>query len=211
MKGQVMEVRFGPDGLVPVVVQDAGDDAVLMLGWADAEALRRTAAERRAWFWSRSRRAYWRKGETSGNTLEVVDLRIDCDHDAVLYRVRARGPACHTGRRSCFHHAEDGSIVETPAADDLGAVLASLREVIRDRGQRNPEGSYVASLLRQGPARVAQKVGEEGVEVAVASLAEPHARQVAEVADLVFHTLVLMEAAGIEAAEVAAELRARQR
>lgn len=206
-----MEVRFGPDGLVPVVVQDAGDDAVLMLGWADAEALRRTAAERRAWFWSRSRRAYWRKGETSGNTLEVVDLRIDCDHDAVLYRVRARGPACHTGRRSCFHHAEDGSIVETPAADDLGAVLASLREVIRDRGQRNPEGSYVASLLRQGPARVAQKVGEEGVEVAVASLAEPHARQVAEVADLVFHTLVLMEAAGIEAAEVAAELRARQR
>ncbi len=206
-----MDIEFGPDGLVPVVVQDAGDGAVLMLGYADAEALRRTAAERRAWFWSRSRREYWRKGETSGHTLEVLEVRHDCDRDAVLYRVRASGPTCHTGRRSCFHFAEDGSVVAPPAADELGAVLVALRATIADRRLRNPDGSYVAGLLRAGPARVAQKVGEEGVEVAVASLGEPHDRQVAEVADLLFHTLVLMESAAIPADEVAAELRRRSK
>jgi phosphoribosyl-ATP pyrophosphohydrolase/phosphoribosyl-AMP cyclohydrolase len=204
-----VEVAFGPDGLVPVVVQDAGDGAVLMLGYASAEALRRTAQERRAWFWSRSRQALWRKGETSGNTLEVVDIRLDCDQDAVLYRVRAQGPTCHTGKRSCFHFAEDGSEVDPPAADALGPVLTALAAAVRDRHTRNPEGSYVAGLLRSGPARVAQKVGEEGVEVALSSLAEPHDRQVSEVADLLFHTLVLMESAGIAADEVAAELRGR--
>jgi phosphoribosyl-ATP pyrophosphohydrolase/phosphoribosyl-AMP cyclohydrolase len=206
-----MDVVYGPDGLVPVVVQDAGDGAVLMLGYANAEALVRTVAERRAWFWSRSRQALWRKGETSGNTLEVLEIRADCDRDAVLYRVRAAGPTCHTGRRSCFHHAEDGSVVEPPPVDELGAVLAALRATIHDRRVRDPEGSYVAGLLRSGPGRVAQKVGEEGVEVAVASLGEPHERQVAEVADLLFHTLVLMESAGIAPEEVAAELRARMR
>ncbi len=204
-----VDIEFGPDGLVPVVVQDAGDGAVLMLGYANAEALARTAAERRAWFWSRSRREYWRKGETSGNTLEVLDIRFDCDRDAVLYRVRAHGPTCHTGRRSCFHFAEDGAVVAPPAADELGSVLVALRATIHDRRLRNPAGSYVAALLNSGPARVAQKVGEEGVEVAVASLGEPHDRLVAEVADLLFHTLVLMESAGIPADEVAAELRGR--
>ncbi|HVB10855.1 MAG TPA: bifunctional phosphoribosyl-AMP cyclohydrolase/phosphoribosyl-ATP diphosphatase HisIE [Bacillota bacterium] len=206
-----VEVEFGPDGLVPVVVQDAGDGAVLMLGYANAEAIARTLAERRAWFWSRSRQAFWRKGETSGNTLEVLDVRADCDRDAVLYRVRAHGPACHTGKRSCFHFAEDGSVVEPPAADVLGGVLTALAATIRDRHLRNPENSYVAGLLRLGAARVAQKVGEEGVEVALSSLAEPHDRQVSEVADLLFHTLVLMESVGIEADEVAAELRGRVR
>jgi len=171
------------------IVQDAADGRVLMLAWMDAEAERLTRETGEAWFWSRSRQQLWRKGETSGNTLAVEEIRDDCDGDALVLRVRPAGPACHTGSRSCF----------APA----------LWRTIKEREQERPEGSYVVSLLDAGIARCAQKVGEEAVEASVAAVAGDRAGLVAEAADLVFHLYVLLAAAGVDVAEVEDELAAR--
>ncbi len=175
--------------LKPAIVQDAGDGRVLMLAWMDPEAERLTRATGEAWFWSRSRQQLWRKGETSGNTLAVEEIRDDCDGDALLLRVRPAGPACHTGARSCF----------APA----------LWRTIMERKAERPEGSYVASLLDAGVARAAQKVGEEGVEVGLAAVSGDRDAVVAEAADLVFHLYVLLAAADVELAEVEDELERR--
>ncbi len=172
--------------LRPAIVQDGESGRVLMLAWMDAEAERRTRATGEAWFWSRSRQELWRKGATSGNTLAVEELRDDCDGDALLLRVRPAGPACHTGSVSCF--------------------APWLWRVIAERAKERPPGSYVASLLEEGVAACARKVGEEGVEAAVAALGESDERVVAEVADLWFHSYVLLAARGLDAADVEAEL-----
>jgi phosphoribosyl-ATP pyrophosphohydrolase/phosphoribosyl-AMP cyclohydrolase len=177
-----------PD-LRPAIVQDAADGRVLMLAWMDAEAERRTRESGEAWFWSRSRGRLWRKGETSGNTLAVEEIRHDCDGDALLLRVRPAGPACHTGARSCF----------APA----------LWRTISERAVERPEGSYVVSLLDAGVARCAQKLGEEAVEATVAAVAGDRDALVAEAADVVFHLYVLLKAAGVELAEVEDELAQR--
>jgi phosphoribosyl-ATP pyrophosphohydrolase/phosphoribosyl-AMP cyclohydrolase len=170
-------------------VQDADTSDVLMLAWMDDEALARTRETGEAHFYSRSRRRLWRKGETSGNTLIVEDLRDDCDGDAILLRVRPNGPACHTGAESCF--------------------APWLWRVVAERAAQRPEGSYVAQLLDDGVARCAQKVGEEAVEVAVAATTEDDERLVAEIADLWFHTYVLLAARGLDPAAVERELRSR--
>jgi phosphoribosyl-AMP cyclohydrolase / phosphoribosyl-ATP pyrophosphohydrolase len=175
--------------LKPAVVQDAGDGRVLMLAWMDEEAERLTRETGEAWFWSRSRQQLWRKGETSGNTLAVEEIRDDCDGDALLLRVRPAGPACHTGARSCF----------APA----------LWRTIMERKAERPEGSYVASLLDAGVTRAAQKVGEEGVEVGLAAVSGDRDAVVAEAADLVFHLYVLLAAADVDLAEVEDELERR--
>jgi phosphoribosyl-ATP pyrophosphohydrolase/phosphoribosyl-AMP cyclohydrolase len=170
------------------IVQDAADGRVLMLAWMDDEALRRTRESGEAWFWSRSRGAYWHKGESSGNTLAVEELRDDCDGDAVLLRVRPAGPACHTGSRSCF--------------------APWLWRRVLERRQERPEGSYVVSLLDE-PALAARKVGEEGLEAALAGASESDERLVAELADLWFHSYVLLAARGLDPDDVEAELRRR--
>jgi phosphoribosyl-AMP cyclohydrolase / phosphoribosyl-ATP pyrophosphohydrolase len=175
--------------LKPAIVQDAGDGRVLMLAWMDEEAERLTRETGEAWFWSRSRQQLWRKGETSGNTLAVEEIRADCDGDALLLRVRPAGAACHTGARSCF----------APA----------LWRTIMERKAERPPGSYVASLLDAGVARAAQKVGEEGVEVGLAAVSGARDAVVAEAADLVFHLYVLLAAADVELAEVEEELERR--
>jgi phosphoribosyl-ATP pyrophosphohydrolase/phosphoribosyl-AMP cyclohydrolase len=180
----------GPE-LTPAIVQDAGDGRVLMLAWMDDEALRRTRETGEAWFWSRSRGRLWRKGETSGNTLEVVELRDDCDGDAILLRVRPAGPVCHTGSLSCF--------------------APWLWRRVAERAQTRPEGSYVAGLLAQGPAAAARKVGEEGVEAALAGAGESDERLVEELADLWFHSYVLLAARGLDPAAVEDELARRVR
>jgi len=186
------ELSGGPVGeLVAAIVQDAADDRVLMLAWMDEEALRRTRESGEAWFWSRSRQAYWRKGETSGNTLTVEELREDCDGDAILLRVRPAGPVCHTGTESCF-------------APWLW------RRIVERRNER-PEGSYVVSLLDAGAATAARKVGEEGVEAALAGAGESDERLVEELADLWFHSYVLLAARGLDPARVESELRRRVR
>ena len=175
--------------LKPAIVQDATDGRVLMLAWMDDEAERLTRETGEAWFWSRSRQQLWHKGETSGNTLTVEEIRDDCDGDAILLRVRPAGPACHTGARSCF----------APA----------LWRTIMERKAERPEGSYVASLLDAGVARAAQKVGEEGVEVGLAAVSGDQDAVIAEAADLVFHLYVLLAAADVELAEVEDELERR--
>jgi phosphoribosyl-ATP pyrophosphohydrolase/phosphoribosyl-AMP cyclohydrolase len=175
--------------LTPVIVQDTETGTVLMLAYANEEALGRTRSTGEAWFWSRSRQELWHKGATSGNTLAIVEIRDDCDGDALLYRVRPNGPACHTGAESCF--------------------APWLWRVVKDRQLQRPEGSYVVSLLDQGPRGAAQKVGEEGVEVALAAVAEDDERLLAELADLWFHSYVLLATRGLGPADVERELLRR--
>ena len=177
--------------LKAAIVQDADDGRVLMLAWMDDAALRRTRETGEAWFWSRSRREHWHKGATSGNTLAVVELRDDCDGDAILLRVRPAGPVCHTGSLSCF--------------------APWLWQRVAERARERPTGSYVAGLLAAGPAAAARKVGEEGVEAALAGAGESDQRLVEELADLWFHSYVLLAARGLDPAAVEDELRRRIR
>jgi len=178
-----------PD-LRAAVVQDAGTGRVLMLAWMDDEAERLTRETGEAWFWSRSRERLWRKGETSGNTLAVEEVRDDCDGDALLVRVRPNGPACHTGSTSCF----------APA----------LWRTIAERAQARPAGSYTAALLDEGTAACARKVGEEAVELVTASLAETDERVLEEAADLVYHLYVLLASRGLDPAAVEDVLATRR-
>jgi phosphoribosyl-ATP pyrophosphohydrolase/phosphoribosyl-AMP cyclohydrolase len=178
-----------PPDLRAAIVQDAATGRVLMLAWMDDEAERLTRETGQAWFWSRSRDKLWRKGETSGNTLAVEEVRDDCDGDALLLRVRAAGPACHTGSVSCF----------APA----------LWRTVAQRALERPPGSYVASLLDEGVAAAARKVGEEAVETVTAALAESDERLAEEAADLVFHLYVLLAARGVDLAQVEDVLAAR--
>ena len=175
--------------LKAAIVQDADTNEVLMLAWMDDDALRLTRETGEAHFWSRSRQQLWRKGETSGNTLAVEELRDDCDGDAILLRVHPAGPACHTGSESCF--------------------APWLWRVVAERARTRPDGSYVARLLDEGVAACAQKVGEEGVEAALAAVGEDDRRLVAELADLWFHSYVLLASRGLDPAAVERELRAR--
>ena len=174
--------------LTPAIVQDTGTNRVLMLAWMDEEALRRTRESGEAWFWSRSREDLWHKGATSGNTLAVEELRDDCDGDAILLRVRSAGPACHTGTESCF--------------------APWLWRRISERASERPPGSYVVSLLGD-PALAARKVGEEGLEAALAGAGESDERVVEEVADVVFHAYALLAARGLGLEAVEAELQRR--
>jgi phosphoribosyl-AMP cyclohydrolase / phosphoribosyl-ATP pyrophosphohydrolase len=173
------------------IVQDAGTNRVLMLAWMDDEALRRTRETGEAWFWSRSRQEYWHKGATSGATMAVEELADDCDGDAILLRVRPNGPACHTGAESCF--------------------APWLWRRVAERAKERPEGSYVAKLLAGSPKAAAQKVGEEGVEAALAGVSESDERLIEELADLWFHSYVLLAARGLDPAAVEDELRRRIR
>jgi phosphoribosyl-ATP pyrophosphohydrolase/phosphoribosyl-AMP cyclohydrolase len=173
------------------IVQDADTNRVLMLAWMDDEALRLTRETGLAHFWSRSRGRLWKKGETSGNTLSVVELRDDCDGDAVLVRVQPAGPACHTGSLSCF--------------------APWLWRRVAERAQTRPEGSYVATLLEGGPRACAQKLGEEGVEAALAAVAESDERLVSELADLWFASYVVLASRGLDPAAVEDELRRRDK
>lgn len=180
-----------PAELTTVVVQDVASGRVLMVAYADEEAIRRTRETGQAWFWSRSRQEHWHKGATSGNTMAVEEIRDDCDGDALLYRVRPGGPACHTGAESCF--------------------APWLWRVVAERAATRPEGSYVARLLDAGVAKVAQKVGEEGVEAALAAVGDSDERLVEELADLWFHSYVLLAARGLDPVAVEDELARRHR
>ncbi|HWB42665.1 MAG TPA: bifunctional phosphoribosyl-AMP cyclohydrolase/phosphoribosyl-ATP diphosphatase HisIE [Gemmatimonadales bacterium] len=207
-------VRFGADGLVPVVAQERRSGDVLMVAYADREALERTRSTGLAHYFSRSRRAPWRKGESSGHEQRVAEIRVDCDGDTVLYRVEQSGPACHTGTRTCFSSVvaeTDGQGGLQAGEDPGGHLLSRLAEVIAARASDRPEGSYTARLLDQGVAKVSQKVGEEAVELVVAANAEDDARVAAESADLLYHLLVLLKARGVPLDAVLRELEHRSR
>jgi phosphoribosyl-ATP pyrophosphohydrolase/phosphoribosyl-AMP cyclohydrolase len=187
------------DGLLPAAVQDRRTGRLLMLAYMSRDALAATLATGLATFHSRSKGRLWQKGETSGNALEIVSVHEDCDGDALLVRADPRGPACHLGTASCF----GGDGAEGPGW------LAELSRTVADRAATGGEGSYTARLLGEGVQRIAQKVGEEGVEVALAAVTRDSAGCVEEVADLVYHLAVLMEARGFGWNDVVAELRRR--
>lgn len=189
-------------GLLPAIVQHAGTGAVLMLGFMNAEALRATLERRRVVFYSRSKQRLWEKGETSGNYLELADIRRDCDADTLSITAWPHGPVCHTGTRTCFGD-------EPATAAERLAFLATLERIIEQRIAERPEGSYTARLFAQGPKRIAQKVGEEGLEVALAAVAETDDKVIAEAADLLFHLLALLKSRNVPLARVVAELEAR--
>lgn len=192
------------NGLVPAIVQDADTGAVLMLGYMNREAVDETLKRRRAVFFSRSKQRLWEKGETTGHSLDVVDVILDCDADTLLVTARPRGPACHKGTLTCFGD-EPRSIANTVG------FLGKLESVIAQRASDNPEKSYTARLLAKGVARIAQKVGEEGVEVALAGVNEPEQKVIEESADLMYHLLVLLRARGVALRQVVDTLESRHR
>jgi phosphoribosyl-AMP cyclohydrolase / phosphoribosyl-ATP pyrophosphohydrolase len=203
-------VKFDQNGLVPVIAQDAATGDVLTLAYANSEAVEKTLASGEAHYYSRSRSELWRKGETSGNTQRVVEVRLDCDGDALLYRVEPRGPACHTGEQTCFYTSLAGDGVGVATADrdvGFGTMVERLAGTIAQRHREMPEGSYTAGLIQQGTERLAQKVGEEAVEVVVAAMSDE--RLAEESADLVYHLLVLLEERGIGIEDVARVLHDR--
>jgi phosphoribosyl-ATP pyrophosphohydrolase/phosphoribosyl-AMP cyclohydrolase len=207
-------VRFGADGLVPVVAQENRSGDVLMVAFADRDALARTVETGLAHYFSRSRRTLWRKGETSGHTQRVREIRLDCDGDTVLYRVEQTGPACHTGARTCFSTVVGGAERQQGSGteeDPGGHLLSRLATLIARRAVERPEGSYTVKLLDRGVGKISQKVGEEAVEVVVAANAEDDGRLTSESADLLYHLLVLLQARGIGLDAVLNELEHRAR
>lgn len=202
-----VEPSYDDKGLVPCIVQDAERGTVLMLAWMNAEALRLTRETGTVHFWSRSRQALWKKGETSGNTLALVELRVDCDHDAVLVRARPAGPTCHTGATSCFFHKDDGT-------DDDGVpavtILEQLDRVLQARRDAaSGEKSYTKSLLEAGMPKILAKIAEEHGELAAELPAGDDGKVIHETADLLFHVMVGLTSRGIAVERVLAELGRR--
>lgn len=200
------KVRFGPDGLVPAVVQDAGSGRMLTHAWMNEESLRRTLDTGETWFWSRSRGELWNKGATSGNRQRVRSIRLDCDGDTLLVAVDQTGVACHTGEPSCFFERLAGDETRPFAA------IAELERVVAERAEAaDAQASYTAQLLAKGIDTVCKKVGEEATEVVIAAKGDERDQVVYESADLLYHLAVLWRAAGVRYDEVAAELESRRR
>jgi phosphoribosyl-ATP pyrophosphohydrolase/phosphoribosyl-AMP cyclohydrolase len=197
----VPEAAFDERGLVPVVVQDRASGDVLMVAWTNREALRLTAETGEAHFWSRSRNALWRKGETSGNRLQVTEVRADCDRDTLLMVAEPTGPACHTGARTCFGEA----------SPSLGGLLFDLERLVDERDRDRPAGSYVAQLLAKGPDAALKKIGEESTEVVLAAKGESDERLAEEAADLLFHLAVALHQRGVSLSRVLEVLQRRRR
>ncbi|MCL6576220.1 bifunctional phosphoribosyl-AMP cyclohydrolase/phosphoribosyl-ATP diphosphatase HisIE [Kyrpidia sp.] len=210
-------LSFDEKGLIPAVVQDARTGEVLTVAYMNREALERTLVERETWFWSRSRAVLWHKGETSGNTQRVVEVRVDCDGDALLVRVEPAGPACHTGERTCFYRSLGEPDEEEGADRSPGGppqtVLAELWETIDERYRTRPEGSYTTYLFEQGLDKILKKIGEEATETIVAAKGKTGEPDLAEVryesADLLYHLMVLWRQVGLQPEEVWGELQGR--
>jgi phosphoribosyl-AMP cyclohydrolase / phosphoribosyl-ATP pyrophosphohydrolase len=192
------------NGLIPAVIQDAGSGAVLMLGYMNAEALAATQASGRVTFWSRSKGRLWTKGETSGHFLLVKDIAADCDRDSLLILAEPTGPVCHLGTASCWGDARRSR------AEQL-AFLSQLESIVASRISERPPGSYTTALLDQGMGRIAQKIGEEGVELALAAVTQSEQQILGEAADLLFHMLVLLKAKGLSLSQVTNTLESRHK
>ncbi len=218
MSVDLQSMKFDEHGLIPAVVQDARTREVLTLAYMNEESLKRTIQSGQTWFWSRSRKAPWHKGETSGNTQEVVDLILDCDGDAVVILVNPSGPACHTGAPSCFHTTFEPSVQSSKSRDqsretdeDLGTLLKRLYELIERRERERPDGSYATYLFAEGIDKILKKLGEESAETIIAAKNDDTEPLVSEVSDLIYHLLVLLVARGISLDEIREELVRRRR
>ena len=200
------------NGLVPAIIQDADTRQVLMLGYMNREAYEKTVAEGRVTFYSRSRQCIWTKGETSGNFLDVVSIKLDCDQDTLLIRVHPAGPVCHTGTDTCWGEtntpaaASDDSVAGT---DNPLLFLSALQDFIEQRHREMPEGSYTTSLFRDGLTRMAQKVGEEALELVIEACNGTDERMIYEGSDMLYHLLVLLTSKGLRIEQMAAELQER--
>ena len=208
-KADPTEVTLDNNGLVTAICQDASSGQVLMIAHMNLEALNKTLDSRQIHFYSRSREQLWHKGSTSGSLLHLESAFVDCDGDALLFKVHADGPACHTGNSSCFFTSLS---LENPVVKQKSGsgVLAEIFQTIKQRQKDQPSGSYTTDLFKSGSKRIAQKVAEEGAEVAIAGATADNEAIITEVADLFFHTLVLLADAEIAPEKVWAELRARQ-
>lgn len=217
-------IRWDAHGLIPAVVQEIDTKQVLMLAYMNEESLALTLKEKRAWYYSRSRKQLWRKGETSGHTQEVVDVKFDCDQDALLLTVKQTGMACHENYYTCFHYEADesglkkiGEPNERPSAQGdtaqtkLGDVLESLAQVIHSRRLERPEGAYTTYLFDKGIDKILKKVGEESAEVIIAAKNSAPDEIRYEVSDLFYHVLVMLEDRGVDVSVIAEELASRRK
>ena len=199
MKGILEKAKFGADGLIPAIIQDARTREVLTVAYMNREALQLTLERGETYFWSRSRQQLWHKGETSGNSQKVMEVSLDCDRDAVLVEVEPRGPACHTGSYSCFG-----------VEPEIEGVLQELYAVIERRKEQRPEGSYTTYLFNSGLDKILKKVGEEATETIVAAKNADSQRLVSETGDLIYHLLVLLVERGVTLDEIGRELKERR-
>ncbi|MCW1967230.1 MAG: bifunctional phosphoribosyl-AMP cyclohydrolase/phosphoribosyl-ATP diphosphatase HisIE [Anaerolineae bacterium] len=210
-------LKFDDKGLMPAIIQDAISGRVLMMGWMNAESLQKTHESGEVWFFSRSRNELWHKGATSGNVLRVRDIRTDCDADALLIQALPAGPTCHTGEESCFHKpymTSDGlnDFADRSAQPDAlprAGFLDLLEGVVASRRNASPDTSYTARLFAKGRFKIAQKVGEEGLETAMAGVAQEDERLIDEASDLLFHLLVLLNERQIPLRQVLQQLELR--
>lgn len=200
------QIKFDANGLVPAILQDHFTGRVLMLAYMNRASLEKTLATGHCWFYSRSRKELWEKGATSGNFQHVEEIRQDCDSDTLLIRVKSAGPACHTGSVSCFDKKESNN--NTTAFYEM---VDHLSHLLHERNLQRPEGSYTTKLFNAGVRQIAKKLGEEGVELALASVAEDDERFAEEAADLVYNLLVLLEARGVTLDKIGEVLRQRAR
>ncbi len=213
-----MELNFNTDGLIPAVVQDAASGELLMMAWMNVEALQKTQQSGEAHFWSRSRNQLWHKGATSGNVQKVREIRVDCDQDTLLLLVEPAGPACHTGRRTCFYRSLSAESpppagpafseqhATTPDAPDT---MSALWSTLLQRRDNPPPASYTAELLRSGDMAISRKVGEEALELILAAAYQGEERLLEEAADLTYHLLVLLLARGLSWEQLLQELASR--
>lgn len=198
-----MDIDFEKSGgLVPAIIQDSATRQVLMLGYMNREAYEKTVATRRVTFWSRSRNCLWTKGETSGNFLELVDIKVDCDNDTLLVRAVPHGPVCHTGTDTCWGETNDANPL---------LFLTELQDFINKRREEMPEGSYTTSLFKDGINRMAQKVGEEALEAVIEAVNGTDDRLLYEASDMFYHLIVLLASKGLRIEQVAEELAERHR
>lgn len=224
----MQRIKWNEAGLLPAIIQDADSLEVLMFAYMNEESLKRTLESGETWFWSRSRGELWHKGATSGNIQTVVSIHYDCDNDSLLVKVNPKGPACHTGERSCFYrelpfgkpgHADTGSAAVSSAGEnradaaqpygDRFAVLGELEQVIAEREQERPEGAYTTYLFDKGIDKILKKVGEETAETIIAAKNKDNAELRLEVSDLIYHLLVLLQERKLPLDDIMAELSAR--
>ena len=202
-----VQLKFDSNGLIPAIVQDAASKQVLTLAYMNEESLKKTIESGETWFYSRSRQELWHKGETSGNTQTVQSISFDCDQDALVVQVNPKGPACHNGTSTCF--AEKLYEAETPAAKADVSFLYELENIIAEREQQRPEGSYTTYLFEKGVDKILKKVGEESAEVIIAAKHRDHDELQWESADLIFHLLVLLKEQNLPFSDVLVALKQR--
>ena len=206
-----MKIKLNEQGLLPAIAQDANTGEVLMMGYMNPGSLKRTVEGVQVWFYSRSREDLWHKGEMSGNYLNLKEAYLDCDADTILLKVDPDGPACHTGEVSCFFNKLEGLPEEYEMTESGPSVLGEVFALIKDRQQEMPENSYTTSLFKEGAARIAQKVVEEAGETAIAAAINDTESLPGEGADLLYHTLVLLAATGVQPEAVYERLRERRK